>query len=197
MRKTIIVCLIYFFTISCGTSKNNYEIIFQDTSNYTIKEAFPNYLNKMEPGCIDVNKFNQLKRYLIDNYKINIDSVGTLNIFYIMPKNRGNVDSKLTNYYENYLPDFEGKCALMHSNRFTKLNHPLLLLKSDKNYVKEKWLDDKDSFIYDLFLNYENKTHFEALLTISKDRSYFLDWEIFSPTTFNAFGNELLKYKCE
>ena len=152
----------------------------------------------MKPGCIEVDKFNELKRYLKDNCKIDIDSVGTINIFYTMPKSRCSADIYNNNYfYSKYLPDNNGNIALIHSNDHTKLNHPLLLLKFEKDYINEKWLNDDKNFIYNLFLNYENKIHCEALITISKDKSYFLDWEYFSPQTLNAFGNELSKYKCE
>ena len=115
-----------------------------------------------------------------------------------MPKSRCGADISYSDFVSSkFLPDNFGNYAKSHSNMYTKLNHPLLLLKFDKDYINEKWLIDDESFIYNLFLNNENKIRCQALLTISKDRSYFLDWEVFSPETFNAFGNELSKYKCE
>lgn len=198
MKKIILVSIIYFLSNSCGSSKINYVPKFIDTSNYTLKQAFPNNYIKVKPGCVEVGKFNELKRYLKENCKINIDSVGTINIFYNMPKSRCSIDVYRNDYYSSkYLPDSFGNCALSHSYDYTKLNHTLLLIKFDKDNINGKWLNDNQSFIYNLFLNDENKTHCEALITISKDRSYFLDWEIFDPRTFNAFGNELSKYKCE
>lgn len=198
MKKIISVCLIYFLSNGCGTSNISSKLSYLDTSNYTLQEAFPYHYKQMSPGCIEANKFNQLKRYLKDNCKIDIDSVGTVNIFYNMPKSNCNVDVLHELYnYSRFLPDNSGNCILGHSNDYTTLNHPLLLLKFEKGYVNKKWLNDDKSFIYNLLLNDENKTHCQALITISKDRSYFLDWEHFSPQTFNAFGNELSKYKCE
>jgi hypothetical protein len=198
MKKIILVSIIYFLTNSCGTPKKNYVPKFIDTSNYNLKQAFPNNYLKVKPGCVEVGKFNELKRYLKENCKIDIDSAGTINIFYTMPKSKCSTDIYHNDYYfTKNLPDNFGNCTIVHSYDYTKLNNPLLLLKYDKDNINEKWLNDDKGFIYNLFLIDENKTHCEALLTISKDRSYLLDWEYFSPQTFNAFGNELSKYKCE
>ena len=85
-----------------------------------------------------------------------------------------------------------------HTDTYTNLSYPIVFLQHYNEPINSNWIID-NSFIFDLFLNekYENRIRCEALLTINKDRSYFLDWEGFNPKVYNAFSNELLKYKCE
>lgn len=194
MKKIIFIISILLF--SCSSNKTNYNPKFIDTSDTTLAEVFPKDHTKMAPGCIPVDKFEELKIYLKNKCKVDLDFVGTVNIFYLMPISKcgkdihENKNLNIISQTKNY--NFE------HSNNFTTLSYPIVFLQYDKELVNSNWIID-NSLIFNLFLNTknDNKIRCEALLTINKDRSYFLDWEHFNPKVYNAFSNELLKYKCE
>ena len=184
--------------ISCSVN-NKTDSNYIDTSKTTLKKEFPNTYKNIALGCINVNQFETLKSFLKLKCKVDLDSVGIVNIFYLMPKKRCETDYyigvKHINLPNNYL-----KIQGHHSknyDKYTKLNYPIIFIQNEKELINSKWINDENDYIYSLFLNYDSKTHCEALLTISKDRSYLLDWEVYKPATFNAFSNELSNYKCE
>jgi hypothetical protein len=197
MKKTLFVSLICFFIVSCGTSKNDIVGNFRDTSKYTLKDDFKNTYQLLKPGCIEIEKFNQLKNYLIEIYNVDIDSVGTLNIYYIMPRNKCFFDIYETTKIEMNIENKYKITAHRPFDVFTKVNFPVLFFQYETQLINTSWKHDKDYFLFNLFFNDSNKMHCDALVTVTKDRSYFLDWESFTPQTFNAFSNELPKYKCE
>jgi hypothetical protein len=194
MNKCLFIISILLF--SCSSNKTNYNPKFIDTCNTTLAEVFPKDYLKMSPGCVDANKFEDLKAYLKNKCKVDLDSVGTVNIFYLMPISKCGTDIH-ENKNHNIISQTKDY-NIEHSNNFTRLSYPIVFLQYDNVLVNSNWIID-NSFIFDLFLNEknENRIRCEVLLTINKDRSYFLDWEHFNPKVYNAFSNELLKYKCE
>ncbi|WP_395044509.1 hypothetical protein [Flavobacterium sp.] len=200
MKFIKLILLLFAFNILTSCSVNTKtDSNFVDTSSKTLKDEFPNTYKNIAPGCIDTIQFEKLKSYLKSKCKIDIDSVGIVNIFYLMPKKRCEtdyyIDVKHINLPDNYLK-IQGHNSKNY-DKYTKLNFPIVFIQNEKEVINSKWINDENDFIYSLFFNYDAKIHCEALLTISKDRSYLLDWEIFKPATFNAFSNELSKYKCE
>jgi hypothetical protein len=77
------------------------------------------------------------------------------------------------------------------------INYPVIFVKYEIDFIDANWNQDDNKLLYNLFFEYEKSLHCDAMLTISKDRSYLLDWNYFNPVVFNAFSNELAKFKCE
>ena len=196
MKKCFFISTSILLLLSCSSNKIVDKPKFVDTSKVALAEVFPRDYTKMSPGCIPTDKFDALKKYLKNKCKVDLDTVGTVNIFYLMPISKCGTDIYRNENFntisqiKNYQFD--------HSNNYTKLNYPIYFIQYEKVRVNSNWIID-NSFIFDLFLNEknDNKIRCEALLTINKDRSFFLDWEGFNPKVYNAFSNELLKYKCE
>lgn len=189
----LLALIICFGTIS-AQKKNQHPTKFFDTSNYTMKDSYPNSFQKVAPGCIEIEKFFIFKTFLKQKCNIDIDSVGTVNIFYMMPKKSCDfdayktmkIDEKATGYFK-----------MMHSTKYTKVNYPVIFVQFEQEIINKNWIRDEKDLLFQLFLKYDSSLHCDAMITITKDRSYFLDWDNFNPTVFNSFSNELTKYKCE
>lgn len=186
------------FIICYGTifaqKKNKQPNKFFDTSNYTMIDSYPNSYQRVVPGCIEVEKFIVLKTFLKQKCNVDIDSLGTINIFYKMPKTSCDFDA-----YKTIKIDQQSNVyfKMMHSVNYTKVNYPVVFMQYEQEILNKKWIHDDNDVLYHLFLDYDKSLHCDAMITISKDRLYFLDWDNFNPIVFNSFSNELTKYKCE
>jgi hypothetical protein len=186
------------FIICCGIiyaqKEKKQPTNFFDTSNYKMKDSYPNSFEKVIPGCIEVEKFIVLKTFLKQKCNIDIDSVGTVNIFYMMPKKSCDFDA-----YKKIKIDQQSNVyfKMLHSTNYTRVNNPVIFVQYELEKINNKWFFDENNLLHQIFLDYDKSLHCEAMITISKNRSYFLDWDNFNPTVFNSFCNELTKYKCE
>lgn len=195
MKKILLLLL---FIICYGTifaqKKKQQPNNFFDTSDYTIKDAYPNSFQKVVPGCIEAVKFIALKTFLKQKCNVDIDTIGTLNIFYMMPKKSCDFDA-----YKSIKIDQQSNVyfKMVHSINYTRVTYPVIFVQYEQQIINDKWIHDDNNLLYNLFLNYEKSLHCDAMITISKDGSYFLDWDNFNPIIFNSFSNELSKYKCE
>ncbi|WP_396191678.1 hypothetical protein [Flavobacterium sp.] len=196
MKNCLLLFASMLLLISCSSSKPANNLKFIDTSKLTLAEVFPKDYTKMAPGCIPADKFEDLKIYLKNKCKVDLDSVGIVNIFYIMPLSKCGTDIR-QNEYLNTISQTKNY-HFAHTDTYTNLSYPIVFLQHYKEPINSNWIVD-NALIFDLFLNekYEKRIRCEALLTINKDRSYFLDWEGFNPKVYNAFSNELLKHKCD
>ena len=165
-----------------------------DTSNFTLKDTHPNNYLKIVPGCIEPDKFDAIKTFLNKKCKIDLDAVGTVNIYYLMPKtscDHNLYKSVSINQRSNYY------FKLHHPNEYTKITYPVIFVQYEPEVIDMKWTQDDNNLLYNLFLDYDKSLHCDAMITISKDRLYLLDWDYFNPEVFNAFSNELKKFNCD
>ena len=195
MKKILLPLLFIFINTAIFSQKSNLPPKnFYDTSKFTIKDTHPNSYQKIVPGCIELDKFLTLKTFLKQKCKIDLDSVGTVNVYYLMPKT--SCDHNLYKSVNiNQRSNFYFK--LHHPNDYTKVTYPVIFVKYESELIDMKWTQDDNYLLYNLFLDYDKSLHCDAMITISKDRLYLLDWDYFNPIVFNTFSNELKKFNCE
>ena len=81
MKNCLLIFASMLLLISCSSSKPTYDLKFIDTSKLTLAEVFPKDYTKMAPGCIPADKFEDLKIFLKNKCKVDLDSVGIVNVF--------------------------------------------------------------------------------------------------------------------
>ncbi len=177
----------------CQNKHTSPKKIF-NTSEFTLKDSHPNSYQKITPGCIKIDDFVSVKTFLKLKCNIDLDSVGTINIYYIMPKKRCDLDL-YKNVKIDQLDNFYFK--LHHPSKYTKVNFPVIFVQYESELINPNWKQDDNSVLFNLFLDYDTRLHCDAMITISKNGLYLLAWDYFNPPTFNAFSNELKKFKCD
>ncbi|ESU28219.1 hypothetical protein FLJC2902T_15650 [Flavobacterium limnosediminis JC2902] len=186
-KKIILLLLCSWVQIGLSQPKN-----YKNTENATLKDAFPKDHEKVTPGCLNKEQLHNLKSFLKNKWKVDLDSVKTLHFYYSKDKRDCKVVNdrmiKGTKYFNP---------ISRHSRTVTAIYKPIIYIKSEAVEAKDLWKNDNSDYLFNMFLKDIDKKIYPAAITVNSKGIYLIDFEAFNTIVFNAFSNEVDKFSCE